>query len=381
MSPTEDAKYLAALKKRYKKAGKKERGKILDEYVQTTGHHRKYAIAVLSGKRVRVARPIHRPRGALYTVEDARALETLSDVFDGINSKLLRGAMDNELEHLYKSGFLRVSPACYKRLKQISPATIDRLRFRYGRHPVGRQARGRTKPGTLLKRQIAVRTWADWNEDRPGFTEMDLVAHDGGNPRGEHAWTLDFTDIKTGWTECAATRNKAQIHVFTALRLVQRRLPFPLLGVDSDNGSEFINDELLRYCQDAHITFTRSREGHKNDNAYVEQKNWSVVRRFVGDLRFDTPAQLKLLDQLYELLHLYVNFFLPVMKLKEKVRQGNKVKRIYDDPLTPNQRVLASPHVSRKVKDQLRATYQKLDLVTLKRRIDRIVKQLWKDAS
>ena len=381
MSQSEDAKYLAALKKRYKKAGKKERGKILDEYVQTTGHHRKYAIAVLSGKRVRAARPIHRPRGTLYTAEDARALETLSDVFDGINSKLLRGAMDNELEHLYKSGFLRVSPACYKRLKQISPATVDRLRFRYGRHPVGRQARGRTKPGTLLKRQIAVRTWADWNEDRPGFTEMDLVAHDGGNPRGEHAWTLNFTDIKTGWTECAATRNKAQIHVFAALRLVQRRLPFPLLGVDSDNGSEFINDELLRYCQDAHITFTRSREGHKNDNAYVEQKNWSVVRRFVGDLRFDTPAQLKLLDQLYELLHLYVNFFLPVMKLKEKVRQGNKVKRIYDDPLTPNQRVLASPHVSRKVKDQLRATYQKLDLVTLKRRIDRIVKQLWKDAS
>jgi len=381
MSQSEDAKYPAALKKRYKKARKKERGKILDEYVQTTGHHRKYAIAVLSGKRVRVARPIHRPRGMLYTVEDARALETLRDVFDGINSKLLRGAMDNELEHLYKSGFLRVSPACYKRLKQISPATIDRLRFRYGRRPVGRQARGRTKPGTLLKRQIAVRTWADWNEDRPGFTEMDLVAHDGGNPRGEHAWTLDFTDIKTGWTECAATRNKAQIHVFAALRLVQRRLPFPLLGVDSDNGSEFINDELLRYCQDAHITFTRSREGHKNDNAYVEQKNWSVVRRFVGDLRFDTPAQLKLLDQLYELLHLYVNFFLPVMKLKEKVRQGNKVKRIYDDPLTPNQRVLASPHVSRKVKDQLRATYQKLDLVTLKRRIDRIVKQLWKDAS
>ena len=381
MSQSEDAKYLAALKKRYKKARKKERGKILDEYVKTTGHHRKYAIAVLSGKRVRVTRPIHRPRGTLYTVEDARALETLSDVFDGINSKLLRGAMDNELEHLYKSGFLRVSPACYKRLKQISPATIDRLRFRYGRHPVGRQARGRTKPGTLLKRQIAVRTWADWNEDRPGFTEMDLVAHDGGNPRGEHAWTLNFTDIKTGWTECAATRNKAQIHVFTALRLVQRRLPFPLLGVDSDNGSEFINDELLRYCQDAHITFTRSREGHKNDNAYVEQKNWSVVRRFVGDLRFDTPAQLKLLDQLYELLHLYVNFFLPVMKLKEKVRQGNKVKRIYDDPQTPYQRVLASPHVSRKVKDQLRAIYQKLDLVTLKRRIDRIVKQLWKDAS
>jgi hypothetical protein len=194
---------------------------------------------------------------------------------------------------------------------------------------------------------------------------MDLVAHDGGNPRGEHAWTLNFTDIKTGWTECAITRNKAQIHVFAALRPVQRRLPFPLRGVDSDNGNEFINDELFRYCQGQHITFTRGRPEHKNDNAHVEQKNLPVVRRYVGDLRFDTPAQLKLLDQLYELLHFYVNFFLPVMKLKEKVRQGSKVKRIYDKPQTPYARVLASPHVSRKVETQLRAAYQQLDLVDL----------------
>ena len=232
----------------------------------------------------------------------------------------------------------------------------------------------------MLKDQIPIRTWAEWNEDRPGFTEMDLVAHDGGNPRGEHAWTLNFTDIKTGWTECAITRNKAQIHVFAAVRLVQRRLPFPLRGVDSDNGNEFINDELFRYCQEQHITFTRGRLGHKNDNAHVEQKNWSVVRRYVGDLRFDTPAQLKLLDQLYELLHFYVNFFLPVMKLKEKVRQGSKVKRIYDKPQTPYTRVLASPHVSRKVKTQLRAVYQQLDLVDLKQQIDHLLDQLWDDA-
>jgi hypothetical protein len=381
MSQSDDAQYLASLKKRYKKASKKARSKILDEYVQTTGHHRKHAIAVLSGKRIRVQRPIRRPRSVIYGAEDARALETLGDVFDGINSKLLRVALDNELEPLYQNGFLHVSPACHERLKHISPATMDRLRAQHGRRPVGRKSRSRTKPGTLLKDQIPIRTWAEWNEDRPGFTEMDLVAHDGGNPRGEHAWTLNFTDIKTGWTECAATRNKAQTHVFTAIRLVQRRLPFPLLGVDSDNGNEFINDELFRYCQDQHITFTRGRLGHKNDNAHVEQKNWSVVRRYVGDLRFDTPAQLKLLDQLYELLHFYVNFFLPVMKLKEKVRKGSKVKRIYDKPQTPYARVLASPHVSRKVKTQLRATYQQLDLVHLKQQIDHLLDQLWEDAN
>ena len=374
-----DKQYLDSLKKRYAKATRKERSKMLDEFVETTGYHRKYAIAILTQKRKRAQRPIRRPRRTIYTGEDAWALEQLSGWFDGINSKGLRVAMNNELEHLYENKELRVSAECYERLKRISPAAIDRLLTQWGRHRGGRKSRGRTKPGTLLKSQIAIRTWADWNEDRPGFTEMDLVAHDGGNPRGEHAWTLDFTDIKTGWTECAAARNKAQIHVFAAIQRVRERLPFPLLGVDSDNGSEFINDELVRYCDQEHLTFTRSRSGHKNDSAQVEQKNWAVVRRFVGDLRFDTLAQLALLNQLYELLHFYINFFLPTTKLKEKVRQGSKVKRIYDDPQTPYARVLASPQVSRKVKTKLRAEYKQLNLVQLKRQIDHIVDQLWKE--
>jgi hypothetical protein len=206
---------------------------------------------------------------------------------------------------------------------------------------------------------------------------MDLVAHDGGNPRGEHAWTLNFTDIKTGWTESAAVRNKAQIHVFAALRTVRGRLPFPLLGVDSDNGAEFINDELLRYCEQEHLTFTRSRQGHKNDGAHVEQKNWTTVRRFVGDLRYDTPEQLAWLNELYECLHLYLNFFVPVMKLKEKVRTGSKVKRVYDEPQTPYARALASPHVSPRAKAKLRVTYKQLDVVQLKRKIDRLIDKLW----
>jgi len=228
----------------------------------------------------------------------------------------------------------------------------------------------------LLKHQIPVRTWAQWSEDRPGFCEMDLVDHSGGNPRGDHAWTLDFTDVKTGWTECAAVPNKAQRYVFYAIKKVRVRLPFPLLGVDSDNGSEFINDELYRYCLQEQITFTRSRPGRKNDNSFVEQKNWSVVRRAVGYQRYDTPAQTLLLNRLYNVMHFYVNFFLPVTKLVSKERQGSKVKKVYDEPQTPYARVLASPDVSEEIKDDLRATYQALDVVHLRRLLDDLLDQL-----
>jgi hypothetical protein len=370
-------KYLDSLKNRYAEATKKERSKILDEYVETTRYHRKHAIAILSGRYQSGKRPIRRPRKTIYTAEEAKALAFLSDLFDGINAKLLRAAMDVELEPLYRRGVLQVSRRCYRRLKHISPASIDRLRARYG--PPRPKSRHRTKPGTLLKHQIPIRTWADWNEDQPGFVEMDLVGHDGGNLRGDYCLTLDFTDVKTGWTECVAVRNKAQIHVFEAIRLARRRLPFPLRGLDSDNGSEFINDQLVRYCSDERLTFTRGRPGHKNDNPHVEQKNFTAVRRFVDDLRYDTPKHLQLLNALYERLHLFLNFFIPVMKLKEKVRSGSKVKRIYDDPQTPYARVLASPHVSAKAKAKLRTQYAQLNLVELKCDVDAIVDLLWQD--
>ncbi len=173
-----------------------------------------------------------------------------------------------------------------------------------------------------------------------------------------------------------AVPNKAQIHVFAAIQQVRQRLPFPLQGVDSDNGAEFINDQLVRYCNQERITFTRGRAGHKNDNAHVEQKNWSIVRRTVGYYRYDTPEQLQLLNTLYALLRLYGNFFLPVMKLKEKIRVGSKVKRIYDEPQTPYARVLTSPHVSQEDKAQLREAYGHLDLVSLRLQINQVLDQL-----
>jgi hypothetical protein len=371
-----DDKYLKLLRARYRAASKKEKGAILDEFVKTTGYGRKYAIALLNGKRGYVKHKVRRPRNTVYGPGLIPPLLTLVDLFDGICSKRLRAAMDVELPRLYDAGFLQVSSQVYEKLMAISPASIDRLLV--GRRPQLRKSRHFTKPGMLLKHQIPIRTWADWNEDRPGFCEMDLVDHSGGRViRGaDHAWTLCFTDVKTAWTECVAVRNKAQVHVFAAICRVRERLPFPLLGIDSDNGAEFINDQLYRYCLDEHITFTRSRAGRKNDSAYVEQKNWSVVRRAVGYCRYDTPEQLDFLHRLYALMHFRVNFFLPVMKLKHKVRLGSKIKKTYDDPLTPYARVLACPDVSEEHKAQLRETYSMLNLVDLWRQINELQHQL-----
>jgi len=371
-----DDQYLELLRSRYRRASKKEKTVILDEYVKTTGRNRKYAIGVLTGQRRTGQHPTRRPRGAIYGDEDMQVLLVLSDLFDGICSRRLRAAMDTELPGLYQTGTLQVSPECYHRLLHISPATIDRLLI--GRRPGLRKSRGFTKPGTLLKCQIPIRTWADWDEGWPGFCEMDLVDHSGPIIiRGaDHAWTLCFTDVKTGWTECVAVRNKAQVHVFTAIRRARERLPFTLLGIDSDNGSEFINDQLYRYCLQQQLTFTRGRAGNKNDSAYVEQKNWSVVRRAVGYSRYDTPQQLELLNRLYAVMHLYVNFFLPVMKLEEKIREGSKVKRVYDKPQTPYARVLASPYVPEQHKAELREAYATLNLVHLRRQINELQTEL-----
>ena len=368
-----DDKYLKLLKARYCAASKKEKGEILDEFVRTTDYGRKYATALLNGKRNLVQHVIRRPRSTQYDLGLIHPLLILVDLFDGICSKRLRAAMDVELPKLYESGSLQIGQQSYEKLMQISPATIDRLLV--GRCPEIRKSRGFTRPGTLLKHQIPVRTWADWTEDQPGFCELDLVDHSGGLiiPGADHAWTLCFTDIKTAWTECVAVQNKAQVHVFAAICRARQRLPFPLRGVDSDNGSEFINDQLYRYCGDEEITFTRGRAGKKNDGAHVEQKNWSVVRHAVGYYRYDTPEQLVLLNRLYAVMHYYVNFFLPVMKLEEKVRQGSRVKRVYDTPQTPYARVLASPDVSDEHKAELRETYATLDLVDLRRQFNELL--------
>jgi hypothetical protein len=243
------------------------------------------------------------------------------------------------------------------------------------------RGQARTKPGTLLKHQIPIRTFAEWDEQQPGFGEIDLVGHDGGVGAGDYCQTLDFTDVATTWTETVAVRNKAQARVFEALQKVRKQLPFPLLGLDSDNGSEFINDQLLRYCRQEQITFTRSRPYRKNDNCFVEQKNYSIVRRAVGYARYDTDEQGAILNELYSYLRLYTNFFQPTMKLKSKQRIGSSVKKCYDQALTPYQRVLQSTKVSKAKKQLLRTRYETLNPAALKRKIERLQQRLAKTMS
>jgi hypothetical protein len=202
------------------------------------------------------------------------------------------------------------------------------------------------------------------------------VQHDGGLNKGDFACTLDLTDVATGWTELAATPNKAQVHVFAALQQERAHLPFPLLGIDSDNGSEFINHELVRYCEQEQLTFTRGRGGRKNDNPFVEEKNWSAVRRLVGYGRYNTPKQVAQLNALYKVYRLYLNHFLPVTKLLKTEHHGSRVKKIYDAPKTPYQRVLDSPTVSEQAKAKLRREHAKLDVVQLKRELDQRLAEL-----
>ncbi len=366
--------FLSHLRERYRKARKKVRSQILDEFVATTGYHRKHAIALLRGTRhYRNSKvPIRRPRRCIYLPEDKHAVLWLAALFDQISSKRLRAAMTAELEHLQP--YLQVSAASFQRLQVISASTMDRFR-RTGRRPAGHR-RGGTKPGSLLKQRIPIRTFADWDDKRPGFGEIDLVQHDGGNPSGFFACTLNATDVSTGWTEMRAVLTKAQVHVFAALRHIRADLPFPLLGLDSDNGAEFINDQLIRYCRQEHLTFTRGRVGRKNDNPFVEQKNWSVVRRLVGYGRYATQSQVRQLNALYAVYRLYVNHFLPVQKLVSKVQQGSRIKKIYDDPKTPYQRVLDSAQVSEEAKGKLRAVHSQLDVVQLRERIDQLLDAL-----
>jgi hypothetical protein len=231
-------------------------------------------------------------------------------ILDFICGKRLVAIMGEVLRRLEFFGELKVDAGTREKLLQISAATIDRL-LSAERRKHQLRGRARTRPGTLLKHQIPLRTFSDWNEKRPGFVEIDLVAHDGGIAAGEHLYTLNMTDVYSGWTEVQAIQNKAQVWVFAALKELRAQLPFALRGIDSDNGSEFINDQLLKYCRHQRITFTRSRPYRKNDNCFVEQKNYTIVRRHVGYQRLAGTEQLTLVNELYRYLRLYANYFQP----------------------------------------------------------------------
>lgn len=377
---------------RYQRARKNQKGIILEEFAALTGYNRCYAAYLLriQGKKryidrntvivADVGKKRVKLRKRFYDELVITVLVQIWLIMDCICGKRLAPMLPELVPLLKKHKEITPDKTTETKLLTISAATIDRLlKPEKKKHQI--KGRSHTKPGTLLKHQIPIRTFSEWNEQRPGFVEIDLVGHDGGNSSGEFAQTLTVTDVCTGWTDMQAVKNKAQCWVFEALKDIRDRLPFDLLGIDSDNGAEFINDQLYRYCIQEKITFTRARSYRKNDNCFVEQKNYSVIRRAVGYMRHDTAEELQLLNELYWHLRLYSNHFHPVMKLLEKTRVGSKVKKKYDKPQTPCQRVMTSPHIPKEVIKWLSREHAKLNPAELKRNITRLQNKLIRYAS
>ena len=367
--------YTEAVRERYLRASKKERGKILDEFTKVTGCHRKAAIRLLRrGNRPRANKRRGRPRQ--YDAVVTGALRAAWEATDRLCSKRLHPFLPELVKVLRRHGDSTMTAEIETQLCQISPSTIDRL-LRPWRRLGGRRPFTTTKSGSLLKSSIPIRTFADWQENRSGFLEVDLVSHCGESTEGFYLTTLSTVDVASGWSECVGVWGKGQERVGAAVHRVRKRLPFPLLGLDSDNGSEFINQHLYTYCQREGITFTRSRSYKKNDSCHVEQKNWSVVRRLVGYDRYNSHAALETLSRLYDLLRLYVNFFQPVMKLVTKTRHGARVYKVYDAAQTPYQRLLETGALTETKQQELAAIYYGLNPVSLLKQINENLERLW----
>ena len=371
------------LARHYRRADRHEKTTMLNEFTRTSELNRKYAIQLLKGTlavrpRRGGARAQGRPRR--YGQSVFVMLKRLWALFGFMCGKRLACAIRANLEVLEKFDELRgLTKGTRERLLSISPASIDRL-LAGERKKLRLKGRSHTRPGSLRKSLIPLRTFGSEDQKLPGYVEVDLVAHDGGSSRGQFLQTLTLTDVATGWTLVRAVLNKAQKWVFAALQFLVSLLPFALKGLNADNGGEFINHNLHTWCLLNHVAFTRSRAYRKNDNPYVEQKNNAVVRTAVGYLRYDTQEQLRLLNQLYAQLCLLVNFFYPSMKLVEKVRVGARVRKRYDTPRTPYQRVLDCIHIEEATKKKLRAQFQLLNPAALTRSVASLQAQLEKKA-
>ena len=326
-----------AFAKEYKIGGRKKKTLLLNQLEKTTGYYRKHLIEFLANPPQR-KKLIKRARKSKYSavLKELRILWAVSNYACG---KRLKPMIPSYLAALRRCKELIVTKENRILLLKISAATIDRL-LTHDRKRINLKGRSRTKPGSLLKHQIPIKMWTDWDNAKSGFVEIDSVHHCGISLFGDYIYTLDTIDAATGWNECCAHLGKGETRTIGALETIRKRLPFQLLGIDFDCGGEFVNWHLVRYCTKNKITYTRAREAIKNDQAYIEQQNYSVVRRFVGYQRLDTQEQLEILNHLYELLSDYQNFFQPVMRLKSKVRDGARVTRKYDKALTAYQRIL-----------------------------------------
>ncbi len=381
----------AQIASRYQQGSKRDKQRILDEFTQLTGYHRKYAIHLLStwgkeciqwihGQRVRfvVGAPRRRKKREGRRVYDERVREAVRrvwELFDYLCGKRLAVLMRANLDMLIGEAELGIERSLREKLLQVSPATIDRM-LRPERKRLALKGRSRTRAGSLLRHQIPIRVFYPWEERRVGFCELDTVSHDGGSSRGEFCQTLTLTDVASGWVELRALRNRAHRWVKEALEQIASTLPFPLRGIDSDNGGEFLNQQVVDWCKTHQVTFTRARPYRKNDNCFVEQKNDVAVRRYVGYARYDTDSEYTALQEVYPPLCLLLNFFYPSVRLVQKDRTGCQVKKRYDSPKTPYQRLLEDQEVDERVKETLRQQASQLHLLKVKRLVDQAVDRL-----
>lgn len=366
--------YAAAIRRRYLKGTKAEKSTILNEFCKATGYHRKSAIRLLrceskpSGKR--------RGRPPEYGPEVARALRVPWEATDRICSKRLAPFLPELVPALERHGELKVSAQVRSKLLRVSPSTIDRLLARARQEDV-RRPKTSLRSSSALRAVIPIRTFGDWKDVSVGFLELDLVAHCGRSTQGFYLCSLVAVDIVTGWTVCAPVWGKGQSRVGSATDWLRRQLPFPLLGIDTDNGGEFINQGLWDYCHRHNIKFTRSRPYKKNDQAHVEQRNWTAVRRRVGYDRFSSKAAYSLLEQLYQLTNLHTNYFQPTCKLISRERIGAKVQKKYDIAQTPYQRLLKTGVLDQARQQVMAAHYRSLNPAELRRRIYETLEALW----
>lgn len=373
MSKMSKREYLRELKKKYRRAGKCRKTQLLDDFCEFAHYHRKYAMELVA-KPLRKTYKRMRSRKKKYDLETIEALKKLWRAAGEICAERFHPFIPALLKCLSDQNMIEVSDEAKKKLLEISLGKTKAVITKTKRRSLIKIA-GTTKPGSIIKSQIALR-YGRWEEKEPGYFETDTVAHCGNDPSGEYVCSLNLIDIASGWSEQGAIWGKGETATRTELDKIRKRLPFAMKGLDPDNGAEFINWQMYRYLKKDGISFTRAREYHPNDQAHVEQKNYTAIRQLIGYGRLDKKSQQKLLSDLYENeWRLFLNFFQPTMKLKKKIKNlaTGKCKKTYYKAKTPYQRLLNSKHISKDQKLLLKSTYRTLNPITLKSEIDKKV--------